>query len=254
MVPACMPTRPCPAPRSKAALGPACAHDAPARREVPCFGDWARGIALVLVPLACTPAEPPAAIPPDPRDPDAVLFVDDLPLRAVELEPLCADIAALYPEFTRLHARRLALTNEFLPRLATRVSAPEAWARARAECEAWDPAHAETLAARRCEGGFQALGLSLWSAARHLPEGVWSDPIELTGRWLRLRLEARNGAADPLQESLALALLEFPFVDPGAPDAAIQAAIEQARLTLVDADFAAAVPEAWKHRMRGAPR
>lgn len=249
-----MPTRPCPVPRSETALGPACAHDVATRPEVPRSGRWLRGVALVLVPLACAPAETPAVSTTDARDPDAALFVDDLPLHVVELEPLCADIAALYPEFTRLHARRLALTNEFLPRLATRASAPEAWARARAACEAWDPARAETPAARRCEGGFQALGLSLWSAARHLPEGVWSGPIELTGRWLRLRLEARNGAADPLQESLVLALLEFPFVDPGAPDAAIQAAVERARLTLLDADIAAAVPEAWKHRMRGATR
>jgi hypothetical protein len=48
-------------------------------------------------------------------------------------------------------------------------------------------------------------------------------------------------------------VLEFPYVDPEHGRAEIERAIDRARLTLLDPDFAAAVPEAWKHRMRGSP-
>lgn len=248
-----MPTHPCPSPRREPARGRVRERAARAGFAATRVDRRAAGIALLTL-LGCARAEAPAVVAPSADAPGVVLWVDDLPLRAAELEPLCADIVALYPEYTRQHARRLALTNEFLPRLATRASAPEAWARARAECEAWDPARTEALEPMRLEGGFKGLGLALWSAARHLREGVWSGPLELTGRWLRLRLDGKDAASDPLRESLQLALFEFPYIDPRAVEATVQAAIEHARLRLVDTDYATAVPEAWKHRMRGPAR
>ena len=103
------------------------------------------------------------------------------------------------------------------------------------------------------EGRFKALGLGVWSAARHQPLGEWSAPLEFTGRWLRVRLDGRNGAADPLLETLQVSVLEFPYVDPERAHAEIEGAIDRARLTLLDPEFAEAVPESWKYRMRGAP-
>ena len=216
----------------------------------------ASGPAVLCCLLGCAPATPEsgssgaAATAPE----GAVLLVDGLPLAAAEVEPLCRDIAELYPEYSRLHARRLALTNEFLPRLAAHALDPERWRRAREACEALgDPPRVEGLEPLQREGRFPALGLPLWSVARHLPEGQWSAPIELTGRWLRLRLDAKEAPGDPLLEKLRISMLEFPYVDPAQSRAAIEGAIDRAHLTLIAPEFAEAVPEIWKHRMRGSP-
>ncbi len=212
------------------------------------------GPAVFLLLLGCGRTATPAALPTPEVAAGVVLLVDGLPLVADEVEPLCGDIAALYPEYSRLHARRLALTNEFLPRLAAHAMEPERWQRARAECEALsDPRALEARNPTRSEGHFRALGLALWSAARHLPVGEWSAPLELTGRWLRLRLDERVSAPDPLYENLRISVVEFPYLEPEGAAASIQAAIDRAHLTLIDPAFAEAVPEAWKHRMRGSP-
>jgi hypothetical protein len=178
---------------------------------------------------------------------EAVLEVDGFELTAAELEPLCGDIHSLYPEYAAVHVTRLALTNEFLPRLALRASAPERWNAARAACAEAVPDALEPVA---LEGTFQGLGLGLWSAARRLTPGAWSGPIELVGRFVRVRLEEKRAAPDPREESLRLAVLAFPCVDPANERAEVDAAIDRAHLTILDPGFGAAVPEAWKHRMR----
>jgi hypothetical protein len=177
--------------------------------------------------------------------------VDELSLAADELTTLCADITALYPEYARVHVQRLALTNEFLPRLAVHASDPAGWGRARAACEA---AEVESLAlvSNGFEGGFHTLGLALWSAARHLEPGRWSEPLELTGRWVRLRLDGRDENLDPRAEVLRISLVEFPILVPEQAHEAIEAAIDRAHLTLVDPAYSEAVPETWKHRMHAA--
>jgi len=176
----------------------------------------------------------------------AVLLVAGLPLTAEEVAPLSADILALYPEYSTVHARRLALTNEFLPRLALRAQDPQGWSRAREAC-----AVAEELDSRASavEGGFHSLGVGLWSLARHLPEGAWSGPLELWGRWVRLRLDGKVPHVDPRLEVLRLSLVEFPFVATEESALRREAAIDRSALTLLDPAFAEAVPEAWKHRM-----
>ncbi|HEX6882063.1 MAG TPA: hypothetical protein VF530_01720 [Planctomycetota bacterium] len=176
-----------------------------------------------------------------------MLLVAGLPLTAAEVAPLAADIRVLYPEYSELHARRLALTNEFLPRLAARAQDPEGWQRAREACAAAEDL--ERLAVN-AEGGFHGLGVGLWSLARHLSEGEWSGPLELAGRWLRLRLEAREPHADARQERLRLALVEFAFVPRAESSLRLDQAVDRATLTLLDPAFAEAVPETWKHRMR----
>lgn len=210
------------------------------------------GVALVLLSAACGAEAPPAPATPQAPSypPGTVLLVEDQPLFAADVEPLSADILELYPEYSPIHARRLALTNVWLPRLACRARYPEAWAAARAACAAasdgLDAASPDTL-----EGSFGGLGVGLWSEARHLSPGTWSGPIEQEGRWLRLRLDERVPADDPREEVLRLSLIAFPYVDPSDPHAQIEAAIDGARLTLVDPRFSEAVPEAWKLRMRG---
>lgn len=193
-----------------------------------------------------TPATPPAPSYP----PGTALLVEGLTLTADAPERLCADILALYPEYSRVHALRLALTNEFLPRLAVRASHAQAWEQARADCQAAGD-RPEGLASHVEEGNFRTLGVGLWSEARHLPLGAWSDPIEQAGRWLRILPLERAESADPREEVLTLRVVEFPLLPSETRQAEIEAAIDAARLTLVDPHFEEAVPEAWKHRMRG---
>jgi hypothetical protein len=179
-----------------------------------------------------------------------VLAVDGFPLTAAEVEPLARDILELYPEYTPVHARRLALTNEFLPRLATRALQPEPWELARQACEAAG-AELDRLTARSDEGNFTYLGLAVWSAARHLPLGQWSEPVELIGRWARVRLDVRDVQADARAETLRVSMLEFPWLDPAQARTAVEFAIDHAHLVVVDPAWNEVVPEAWKHRMSG---
>lgn len=198
--------------------------------------------------LGCAPEEAPNPAT-TVHAPGTVLEVDGLALTAEEVAPLCADILALYPEYSPVHARRLALTNEFLPRLAARASDPERWQAARTACEQAGE-QLDELTPHEVEGTFHGLGIGLWSAARHHALDQWSPPIELAGRWLRLRLLERAEHSDPREETLRVALLEFPWLDLANDPMALEKAIDRAHLALVDPEFARAVPESWKHRMR----
>ena len=207
--------------------------------------------ALCLAGLAgCTPEESaqPVAPPPAPAADGAVLRVDGLPLTAAEIEHLAAGVELLYPEYSRQHARRLALTNELLPRLAGHALQPERWAEARMACASAFEAGA--LEPHRAEGNFATLGLGLWDAARRLAPGTWSEPVELFGRFVRVRLEARDGAPDPRAEELDVLVLEFPYLALAEAQNAHDFALERAVLEIVDPAWRTAVPETWQHRMR----
>jgi len=206
-------------------------------------------LALALAGCGREMAAPVVSAPP----PGVVLSVDGLELRAEEVAPLMADIASLYPEYALLHLRRLALTNEFLPRLAARAAAGAAWTNARdASASAGeDAAVLEQLADWHGEGTFHGLGVGLWSALRHRAPGVWSEPIELPGRFVRARLDQLVPAEDPREELLRLSLISFPYLAQEGEANPVDAAIDRSTLTLFDPDWAEAVPETWKHRMRG---
>lgn len=200
-------------------------------------------LSLACGPDAAAPATSRSSVPPA----GAVLLVDEHPLTADDLARIVADVELLYPGYAFIHARRLALTNDALPRLAARAREPEGWRRARAACEQ-AVNELDTLVPAQLEGRFLGLGLSLWSAARHQALGEWSEPIELPGRWVRVRLAERSGTERPREEFLRLALLEYPFV---AGPQGVEEAIDHARLTVIDPGFGEAIPEIWKHRMRG---
>lgn len=192
------------------------------------------------------PAPPPAPVQRAPAA-STVLEVEGLGVTRSEVDALAADVLLLYPEYSRAHARRLALTNEFLPRLAVRAQARAAWQAARTACAEAIPTALEPL---EIEGDFGELGLALWSAARRLAPGEWSPPLELTARWVRVRLEQRSESAEPRLERLRLALLDFPLLAPDGQRIDVAGAPDRARLVILDREFDEAVPEAWKHRMR----
>jgi len=101
----------------------------------------------------------------------------------------------------------------------------------------------------RIEGGWKLLGLATWSAARRLPPGEWSPPLEQVGRWVRLRLDARSAPADVLEERLSVSAIEFPFVEVDQLRDEVERNIDEARLTVLDPAWEEVIPEAWKHRM-----
>ena len=179
-----------------------------------------------------------------------VLLVDEVPLRAADMEPLVADIQRLYPEYMTVHARRLALTNAFLPRAALQSSRAETWAEARRACRSATDLDQRT--AWSGEGSWRDLGLEVWSAAHTLAPGTWSEPVELVGRWVRLRVDELRPADDAAREWLRVSLLEFAYMTPATLKQDVDQAVNGARLTVLDPSWGEAIPEDWKHRMRGA--
>jgi len=222
------------------------------------------GLALAaLLGRACDPGSAPGAAAADVaagRDPaaapdpsGAVLSVDGLWIRPQDVDPLADEVQLLFPEYTRVHARRLALTNEILPRLAARSRHPETWAAAREAC-AEAEAHLEELTPWVQQGTWKVLGLALWGVVRRLEPGVWSPPVELVGRWVRVRLDERTPASEPSQEVFEVSLLDFPYLELTTLAATVQEAIDSVRLEILAPEWDATVPEAWKHRMRGGAR
>lgn len=222
-----------------------------------------RAISLAVAAgvLACGPAKsgPQAA---DGASPDAsdwpegtVLAVNDVPILASEVAPWAEAVAQLYPEYTEVHCRRLALTNVLLPRAAARSYFGDAREAAELRCleVAAAPEEHEPTATNE-EGTWRDLGLELWHFARQLPRGEWSEPAEFMGRFVLVRLDDVVPGRVPQEEKLVLSWFEFPYVDPHEPDTEVRTAIDAGRLVVVDPTWKDTVPEEWKHRMKGKGR
>jgi len=203
--------------------------------------------------LACAPggAEPPVPEDSTSWPPDTVIAVNDVAIRAADVAPWAGAVALLYPEYTRVHCRRLALTNVLLPRAAAREYFAESRVAAERRCVAAFDGIDELDEPESVEGTWRQLGLEMWSFARQLPAGEWSAPSELSGRWVLVRLEEIVPGRVPQEEKLVLRWLEFPYVDPTAVDSELRAAIDASRLVVVDPAWDETIPENWKHRMRG---
>ncbi len=225
------------------------------------FGAW--GTAVLLTLGACDPAAEPSAPPPivapEPTYPDGtVLAVDGEPIRADDVDWIADAIGELYPHYVPSQLRRLALTNVVLPIWAIRARDAEARGAALEACRA---ARATVGADGATEngaphaGGVHALGIDLWVSARRLEAGVWSEPIELIGRWALVRVESTEPGESGQGEWLELTVQMFPFLDlsyPGATDAntSIEDAIDAAVLEIVEPAWRELVPEAFLFRMR----
>ena len=212
---------------------------------------------------ACAPAEndaPRAAVPQgvarqDVLQPRVVLEVGGLPVQAEEVDEVAAWIAQIQPENTRAHHRRLALTNYVLPGFAVRSRYPEARGRALEVLQAgvekaFDPAAGGLR--EEITGDWKRLGLDVWARARTLEPGSWSEPFERVGHFARVRLEeapvpAETTAAQTLR--VTVAVLPYDTEEP-LDEAAVEGAIDSARLEIVDPAWGRLVPESWKYRMR----
>lgn len=224
-----------------------------------------------LLAAGCGDAEPPSpssepptrdgAAPEPPAWPEGtVLAVDDVPLTLGEVDLVADAIAAVYPEYTRAHARRLALTNVVLPRAAAANRFADARAAmlevARQRLADLASGQEET-GAIEISGRFGQLDLDLWLVARSLEPGAWDGPFELVGRWSLVRVDEIEVPDGFVEAALyRLSVIRFPyagraeehFLDAGE---AIEAAIDGSRLEFVDPAWRTVLPEAWKRRMKG---
>lgn len=208
-------------------------------------------------------AAPSNSLPEAPIGPEGtVLFVDDLPITAAEIDRLAASVELLYPSYTANHARRIVLAEFVLPRLAVASLFPEERERARkaaeqARAEISDAPEEAWLAKRGgvrfdVQGQWKKIGgVDMWTLARNLDEGVWSQPFERTGTFNIVRRGPIKTGETPHHELLELTILTFPYL-PG-DDALLQAeeALDQARLRIVDPAWEEIVPEEFKYRMDG---
>ena len=228
-------------------------HPAPlprARTAVVLAGFGFAGLAACGEPPPLPAPVPVPWVAPSHLPPGTVLTVNGLALTGVEVDALAGAIHELHPEYARTHARRLALTGELLPRLAGPSLAPAAWQAAYDACAAFDPATVAPGSVHSTRGNATVLGVGLWHAARTLEPGRWSEPLELFGRFLRLRLRARTPAEDARREELELEWVEFAYLDGTRARELLQEALDRAELVIIDPAWRECVPEAWQHRMR----
>ncbi|MEW6072205.1 MAG: hypothetical protein AB1726_06350 [Planctomycetota bacterium] len=219
-------------------------------------------IVLAVLALACGPGDEsnaPADQPAGPRDPDVVMLVDDVEIRATEVEALAAAVAALYPEYTPLHCRRVVLGGTLLPRaaLAARYAAPrrEAEAASRRALEALRTGAARgELVPTAIQGDISGLGLAFWTFARDLVPGAWSGPLEQEGRFRLARVARIERGPEPRADRVVAEIVDFSYVPAGPTAEVAAAATRAAQLTILDPAWEEAVPEILKIRMGGARR
>ncbi|MEX1025707.1 MAG: hypothetical protein WD226_11595 [Planctomycetota bacterium] len=220
---------------------------------------------VALLATACTdgdertPAAQDGGTSADPAPPGAVVLVDGVPITRDEVERWAAWIAAVEPQYVPDARRRFALTNGLLERAALRAArgderrAAEARARAAASQLALEPSVAPEGATRQTvEGSWHTLGIQLWGELQPTRPGVWIGPIERLGTFTLARVTSSRHEHGI--EVLVVELVDYPFLEPESARRDLARAVDDARLTIVDPDYEAIVPEAWKYRMDGPER
>lgn len=216
------------------------------------------GALTLLLVAGCGPAGPDAAERADPARWPAgtAVAVDGEPIAVAEVDRIADWVRPHYPERSRVSWRRTALTWFLLPRAAV---ASERAAERRAAREASAAAREALVAGtgeaevRQASGTWGELGLEIWSRARELEPGTWSAPFEAVGRFLLIRLDEAPPPPAPGEsvgaQRLRVSLVEHLYLPADAGPDAVEAAIDGARLEIVDPDFEEVVPESWKLRM-----
>ena len=185
-----------------------------------------------------------------------VLAVDEIPIRAQDVDALCPAVQQLYPAYSSAHQRRLVLTNFTLNQAAVRSRDWEPRLLAEQACQAeWEALQAgaqPSLPVMEYEGSHEALGFGVWAHAQRLEQGIWSGPFDVIGQFVILRCDR----FEPTTQSYSVSVLEFPYMDPelvygSTRFESMQAAHDNALLQIIDPDWAEYVPTEWQHEMRG---
>jgi len=189
-------------------------------------------------------------------DPDVVLLVDEVEIRGPEVQVVADAIAVMFPEYTPVHCRRVALRNVYLPRAAVRAVHSERRAEAVRECERMsealraDPTEGEAEA-QELSGDFRRLELDLWVYARGLEPGVWSPPFEQIGRLRLVQLVGIEEGEEEALDAVTVRVHDFPYLPEGSTMDDVEAAIDASRLSILDPAWGKAVPESTRYRMQG---
>lgn len=214
------------------------------------------GSALAIVALVACRPDSEAAPAPGPEWPEGtVLAVDGHAILQSEVDELGALVAVLYPEYTRPHLRRLALTNRLLPLLAMqshfRESREASHLAAKSALADLARGHGDPPETTQVSGSWHDLGFELWSTITESPLGEWIGPIELPGRFVLVKIHGRPPADQPRKQAWRLSLLEHPFLPASELRLEIDTALDRSVLTVVDPAWREVVPQSWKHRMSG---
>ena len=217
-------------------------------------------LALLVAALAAS-CTPPAPAPVSYTWPaGTVLAVEGVPITAEEVDLASVYVERIHPGSSPAQLRRLALTNVALPRAVSRVLAPELYARARESALATlatvkagqplvGPPSDGLEVSQRITGGWSELGLLAWGIAMDLPEGEWSEPIEEVGHFILLRRVAHKDGPVPIATQVTVDAFVFPWLASDRVQREVDAAYDHCKLTIVDPEWRAIVPEHTQYRM-----
>lgn len=208
--------------------------------------------------LACDRAPAPVAQAKT-WPPGTVLAVDDTPISAGEVDVASVYTQRIEPQSSAPQLRRLALTNIVLPRLLSRLMAPQARADALAKAEAAlarvrkgpleAPANESGDYGEHMTAGWQQLGLVAWGAALELEDGTWSDVLEDVGRFIVLKRIRRVDAPVEIKAQVEADVLIFPWLDAATMRVDVEKEHDKHKLTIVDPSWTDVVPELIQYRM-----
>lgn len=181
-----------------------------------------------------------------------VVAVDGEPILASEVDAHVEAMLDLENAFGLTQRRRMVLVNVSLPLAHARRHGGERRAEARRAAEEWlarlEAGEEVESNWQRLVGNWDQVGLTVWLAARELEPGAHSGVVELPGRFVVVRLEARDGAKNPALENVQVLLEDFPYTDRLAT--ALQDYLE-GELEIVDPAWNEIVPGALKYEMTG---
>ena len=218
---------------------------------------WA-AVRVGFLALAFTACESRAAPPPS-WPAGTVLVFDGQPISAEEVDRVADVFALVQPENSVAETRRLALTNVVFPLHAAREVDPAQRAAAlelarahAAAVRAGDVANTGLLGPVETErvGGARAVGLDAWKFALDAQPGAWSELIETPGAFELVQLRERGKQNTPAALEVRVGVYVYPYLDASNPRAAIDAALDRAKLVIVDPAWKDLVPTAWQYRLK----
>lgn len=210
---------------------------------------------VALAFAACDRRAEPAPVWPA----GTALVFDGTPISADEIDRVADVFALMAPQNSVAETRRLALTNVLFPLHAARgIDA----ARRTATLE-FAREHARSVRAGAVStgallgpveteraGGARAVGLEAWNFALGAEVGAWSELLETPGAFELVQLKERGKQNTPAALEVRVGVFVYPYLDETNPRAAIDAALDRAKLVIVDPAWREFVPTAWQYRLK----
>jgi hypothetical protein len=215
-------------------------------------------LAMLSLGACSKPAAPVApAAQPKTWPAGTVLALNDVPIRAEDVDPIASAFAMVEPQDTPTQLRRLALATSIFPRIAATGIDPAR----RAAAEKLAQSYREALQLGDLPGGplpgpmeieregvFKDVGFEFWRVAIDLPLGTWSPILETPGCFHILRVKSRKDSSHPGGTRLTIGAFDFPYLDAATAKSDIEAALDRSRLSILDDAWRDAVPALLRYR------